>query len=69
MAKIIKHGRFWREERKQAYPDVNIKCPECGELIVMSSYDLYITTPVPELWCKCGCKFIPDMSDLVRERK
>ena len=66
MAKVIEHGRFWREESQQAYPDINIKCPECDNTICISSYDLYITDPTPELWCICGCKFIPETSDVVR---
>lgn len=67
MAKIIEHGVFWKEDQKKAYPDVNIKCPECGNLICISSYDIYITNPVPDIWCICGCKFIPEVEDIVND--
>ncbi len=67
MAKIVEHGRFWKEEQRKAYPDFKIQCPECDGQIVMSSYDFYITTPTPELWCKCGCRFIPEKTDILED--
>lgn len=66
MAKIIEHGKYWREEVKKAYKDVLVKCPECDNTICVSSYDIYISTNV-EAWCMCGCKFIPEKSDIVKE--
>ena len=65
MAKIIQHGKYWREEAKRAYGNVQVKCPECSSIITMSSY--YVFVNVDEALCECGCKFIPEVSDIVKE--
>ena len=64
MAKIIEHGKYWREDVQKAYPDVLVKCPECDNTILISYYYLEMD-PTAEAWCECGCKFIPEGSDIV----
>ena len=38
MAKVIEHGKYWKEELQKAYPDVLVKCPECDNTILISYY-------------------------------
>lgn len=63
MARVIEHGKYWHWAAQKAYPDVKVKCPECDELILTNLY--YIDNPL-DVHCKCGCKFIPEESDIVR---
>jgi hypothetical protein len=65
MAKVIKHGKYWVEEAQKSYKSVRVKCPECGAIILMSSYYVYINPN--EAWCDCGCQFIPEAADIVKE--
>ena len=66
MAKVIEHGKYWKEEVQKAYPDVRVRCPECDNIFCISSYNIYIDN-TEEVWCECGCKFIPEASDIVKE--
>lgn len=66
MAKIIEHGKYWVPEAKKAYPNVRVKCPECDNTILISYYYLE-TASDTQAWCECGCKFIPEPSDIVVE--
>ena len=66
MAKIIEHGKYWVKEAQKAYGEVQVKCPECGYLINMNSYYVYITPA--EVWCSCGGRFIPETTDIVKEQ-
>ena len=66
MAKITKHGKYWREEVQKAYKDVRVRCPECENTIWANSYYVYIDN-TKEVWCDCGCKFIPEVSDIVED--
>jgi hypothetical protein len=65
MAKIIEHGKYWREDIQNADSGVLIKCPECDNKFLVSNYDCMVLGG--EAWCKCGCKFIPETSDIVKE--
>ena len=66
MAKIIEHGKYWVPEAKKAYKNVKVKCPECDNTILISYYYLEMD-PEPCAWCECGCKFIPEGSDIVED--
>ena len=66
MAKIIEHGKYWREDIKRADPAILIKCPECDNKFLVSEYDCFELGM--EAWCECGCKFIPDRTDIVEEK-
>lgn len=66
MAKIIEHGKYWANEAQKAYPNVRVRCPECDNTILISYYYLEMD-PTPEAWCRCGCKFIPEGSDIVED--
>lgn len=66
MAKILKHGRNYIEEAQKAYKGVIIQCPECDNTICTSYYYLEIKTDVP-CECECGCRFIPEKSDIVKK--
>lgn len=66
MATIIEHGKYWQEETQQAYRNVRVQCPECGEPLLVSSYYIYEVHDTPAV-CECGCKFIPDVYDVLQE--
>ena len=66
MAKIIEHGKYWREDIQRVDPNVLIRCPECNNEFVVSFYDCFSLGFLPA-HCICGCKFIPDESDVVKE--
>ena len=66
MAKIIEHGKYWREDIQRADLSVLIKCPECDNKFLVSEYDSFELCM--EAWCECGCKFIPETSDIVEEK-
>ncbi len=63
MAKIVEHGKYWREDIQRADPGVLIKCPECGNQFTVSYYDCIGNKM--EAWCECGCKFIPESIDVI----
>ena len=65
MAKIIEHGKYWREDIQKVDQSVLIKCPECTNKFLVSKYDSFVLEK--EAWCECGCKFIPEESDIVKE--
>ena len=67
MAKIVEHGKYWRKDIQMADTSVLVKCPECDNTIVVSKYDCFELNM--EAWCICGCKFIPDESDIIKEAK
>ena len=67
MAKVIEHGKYWKEELQKACPDVQVKCPECNNTICISYYYYLETASDTQVWCECGCKFIPESSDIVVE--
>ena len=67
MAKIIEHGKCWREPKQIDNNSVLIRCPECNNTFLVYKqvcFDLGV-----EAWCQCGCKFIPEESDIVEEVK
>lgn len=70
MAKIIEHGKYWSKALgKVATPEstVLIKCPECNNTFLVykqACFDLGL-----EAQCLCGCKFIPEEFDIVKETK
>lgn len=66
MAKIIEHGKYWVPEAKKAYLNVKVQCPECDNTICISYYYLEMASDI-QVWCECGCKFIPEASDIVKE--
>ena len=66
MAKIIEHGKYWREDIQRADLSVLIKCPECDNKFLVSEYDCFELGM--EAWCQCGCRFIPEASDIVEEK-
>lgn len=66
MAKIVEHGKYWKEAVQKAYKDVNVKCPECDSIILTNDYYIYEDNTT-EIWCTCGCKFIPEESDILRK--
>ena len=63
MAKIIEHGKYWREDLKRCDPNILIRCPECNNEFVVSMYDCF-EQELPA-WCACGCKFIPEESEVI----
>lgn len=65
MAKIIEHGKYWKEPEQIADPSILIKCPECGEKILVYKYECFERGL--EAWCTCGCKFIPETTDMIKE--
>lgn len=65
MAKVIEHGKYWREDIKKSDPIVMIRCPECGNEFGVSPYDCFEQNVAA--WCICGCKFIPEVSDKVED--
>ena len=66
MARVIEHGKYWVKEAQKAYGEAQVRCPECGYIINMSSYYVYVNPQ--EAWCLCGCRFIPEASDIVKEQ-
>ena len=66
MAKILKHGKNYIEEAKKAYKDVIVQCPECNNTICTSYYYLEVATDVP-CECECGCRFLPEVSDVIKK--
>lgn len=70
MAKqIITHGKYWRDDIQKADPGVLIACPECGSEFMVSRYDCIESEIKAWAECECGCQFIPDESDIVKEAK
>lgn len=67
MAKIVEHGKYWKEDISIAdthiLDAVLIKCPECYKEFLVYKYDCFVEGK--EAWCDCGCRFIPEDSDLV----
>ena len=63
MAKIIEHGKYWREDIQRIDPGVLVKCPECNNTFTVSYYDCIEIGE--ECWCQCGCRFIPELNDIV----
>ena len=66
MSKVIEHGKYWREDIQKADQDILIKCPECTNKFLVSKYDSLVLEK--EVWCECGCKFIPETADIVKEQ-
>lgn len=68
MAKIIEHGKYWREPTQITDPNILatilVECPECGEKTLIYKYCAKLGLAA---WCECGCKFIPDESDIIKE--
>lgn len=63
MAKIVEHGKYWREDIQKADQSVLVKCPECDNKVTVSYYDCIEMDQ--ECWCDCGCKFIPEECDII----
>ena len=66
MAKIIEHGKYWREDIQRADHVVLIKCPECENTFMVYYYECI--EQGLEAWCECGCKFIPESCDIVEDK-
>ena len=65
MAKIVEHGKYWRKDIQIIDPSVLVKCPECANTFLVSK--LNCIELGMEAWCVCGCKFIPEDCDIVKE--
>ena len=65
MANIIEPGKHCKESEHVIDSSILIKCPECGENISVYRYECFELGL--EAWCICGCKFIPDESDIIQE--
>ena len=64
MAKVIEHGKYWREDIQKVDPDVLVRCPECNNDFTVSYYDCIESSQ--EIWCMCGCKFIAEECDIIK---
>ena len=66
MAKVLLHGNCWREDIQKADPPTMIQCPEGENKFAVSKYD-YFEQQLPA-HCICGCVFMTDESDLLKEK-
>ena len=66
MARIVKHGIYWREDIQRADQSALIKCPECDNKFLVGKYPCFELGM--EAWCQCGCRFIPEPCDVIEDK-
>ena len=67
MAKIIEHGKYWQKFLDKAIstePVVLVRCPECNNTFLVYEHDCFNLSK--EACCECGCKFIPEKTDIIK---